>query len=743
MASDPVYSVSGVFRWLAIKNRQHHRYRAVLFSLLSFIAWGGLTVFFIFYVPGHVDLRPKVDENFFFSSDDPQFRESTLISKIFHQEQQIILSAGGDIYSPDYLRKVGELTAALSSIPQVDSVQSLTHGPENTDDALKSPLWKRFLFSNNKKASFIYVFMKRNASTENGVLKIEKIRQRFDSPHFPITISGAPYIVELISRNLLRDLKTFSIAAFCVFGLSGLLISRSLAMVLGTLIACTNASALTLIITNAFGIPIGPLTANLSTIVFVLTLTHMVFMTFNWRHIVLEKEADVEKAWLKAVRVTLLPSFWSMLTALLGFLSLLSVPATPLRQLGLSGAIGTAIAFTAAYVIYPFFLRMQKPRPTGEEKAGSGARGVSAFFRNRHGRIVAAVLLAAAAASIGLPELDTKPSLFSYFKKGSELRNSLEYIDRNGGSIPLNIVLANPDGTPLNMSDEYQRLWQLQGILEKDPAVGSIMSLPLLLAEAKRSFLASLIPVNWLLKLLESPILGKAATDYITKDQTKTLFALRMKESYGQSGHLENVERLKKIILAQGFEPVLVGGTYILFGRLSKLVAVSITHGLTLLILLFMVMGGVISGSFRILGVMLISLAVVPVLMLGILGYLQLPLDIISAPGVNVAIGIGVDAMIHMLVWVRRHPAGSMRAWEAWADVRSRLWKPILYSMCVVCAGFGIFLLSGFPPTQRFGFSVVLGTLLSPLPALFVLPWFAAAGFLQKNSFPFKGQKSM
>jgi predicted RND superfamily exporter protein len=51
--------------------------------------------------------------------------------------------------------------------------------------------------------------------------------------------------------------------------------------------------------------------------------------------------------------------------------------------------------------------------------------------------------------------------------------------------------------------------------------------------------------------------------------------------------------------------------------------------------------------------------------------------------------------------------------------------------MSVVCAGFAIFILSGFPPTQRFGGSVVLGTLLSPLPALFVLPWFATAKILK------------
>lgn len=713
-----------------------------LFSLLSLIVWGGLTVFLIFYVVRHIDLKPKVDENFFFSSDDPQFQEDKLISKTFLQEQEIILGVRGDIHSQNYLGKIGELTTALSEIPEIDSVQSLIRGPKNTDDALKSPLWKRFLFSGDRKESFIYAFMKRDASVENGVLKIEKIKQRFDTLDFPIMISGAPYIVELISRYLLRDLKVFSIVAFCVFGLSGLLISRSIAMVLGTLIACAAASALTLILTHAFGIPIGPLTANLSTIVFVLTLTHMVFMTFNWRHIIREKGASLEKAWLKAVRVTLLPSFWSMVTALLGFLSLLSVPATPLSQLGLSGAIGTVIAFAVAYVIYPFFLRMQTPGALAVEKAGFGSIGGPSFFKNKHGSIVAMVLLATAAASIGIGKLDTSPSLFSYFKKGSELRNSLEYIDQNGGSTPLNVVLTDHNGAPLRIKEDYQRLWRLQGILESDPAVGSIMSLPLLLTEAKRSPLASLIPVNWLLKLLESPILGKAAIYYITKDQTKTLFVLRMKESYTQSDHLENVERLKGIIRQQGFEPTMIGGTYFLFGKLSKLVASSISKGLTLLVVLFMIMGGVIARSFRILGAMLISLTIIPLLMLGILGHFRIPMDIISAPGANVAIGIGVDAMIHMLVWVRRHPARSMSAWEAWADVRSRLWKPILYSMSVVCAGFGIFILSGFPPTQRFGFSVVLGTILSPLPALFVLPWFATARFPKKIIFPFKRQNS-
>jgi uncharacterized protein len=706
---------------------QGFRLRFKFSYILPFVVWGGLTILSFFFVFRYVDLKPQVDENFFFSSNDPQVRADQLISKMFSQEPEVILSARGDIHSPGYLQKVQALTRELSAIPGIDTVQSLTHGPRNTDDALKSPLWKRVLFSKDGEASFIYVFMKQDAPVETDILKIERIKEDFQSSDFHLLISGAPYIVELIRRNLMRDLRVFSVAALCVFGLSGLLISRSVPMVIGTLIACMNASAFTLILTHLFGIPVGPLTANLSTIVFVLTLTHMVFMTFNWKYIVQKEGTSNEKAWWQAVRVTLLPSSWSMLTALLGFLSLLSVPATPLRQLGLSGAIGTVIAFTSAYVIYPSFLRIQALGVGKGEKGPDESVEKPSYFKNRHGGIVAAILIGTAAASIGLWNLNTEPSLFSYFRKHSEVRNSLEYIDQNGGSSPLNIVLGNPDKTPLKMGKAYPELWNLQNTLERDPSVGSVVSLGLFLAEAKRSPIAFLIPLDWVLKVLESPIFGKVAKYYITEDQTKTLFVLRMKETSQESDHLANVERLKGKIRGEGFEPILVGGVYLLYGKLSKLVGSSVFEGLAILILLFMIMGGIISRSVRVVGAMFVSLGVTPILMLGILGYLRVPIDIISAPGPNIAIGIGVDAVIHVIIWVRRYPAGAMHSWEAWASVCSRLWRPVLYSMSVVSAGFGIFILSGFPPTQRFGCSVVLGTFLSPLPALFLLPWFVTA----------------
>jgi len=110
---------------------------------------------------------------------------------------------------------------------------------------------------------------------------------------------------------------------------------------------------------------------------------------------------------------------------------------------------------------------------------------------------------------------------------------------------------------------------------------------------------------------MKSPLFGKGTQHFITGDQTKILLVFKMKEST-QSDHLATVERLKMIIRKEGFDPVLVGGTYLLYGKLSKLIGSSLIEGLTLLILVFVIMGGIISRSFRVVGAMLISLAVGP-----------------------------------------------------------------------------------------------------------------------------------
>src|ERR1051325_3820955 len=78
-----------------------------------------------------VDLKPQVDENFFFSSSDPKFQESKKIDQLFPSGDQLIVSvSSADISSTQYLDRLDQLTHKIKSIPAVSGVRSLTDGPK-------------------------------------------------------------------------------------------------------------------------------------------------------------------------------------------------------------------------------------------------------------------------------------------------------------------------------------------------------------------------------------------------------------------------------------------------------------------------------------------------------------------------------------------------------------------------------------------------------------------------------------
>ncbi len=178
----------------------------------------------------------------------------------------------------------------------------------------------------------------------------------------------------------------------------------------------------------------------------------------------------------------------------------------------------------------------------------------------------------------------------------------------------------------------------------------------------------------------------------------------------------------------------MIGGLYLLQGELSQLVAKSLIFGLGRLLLFFVIIAFIVSRSFKISLAMVLGLSVVPVCVFGMIGFSRTPVDLISAPAVNVAIGMGIDSMIHLVSAVRRRTKNGIDINTAWIQARVRLWKPILSSMFIICAGFAIFALSAFPPTKRFGLEIVLGTALASLSAIFLVPILATLGNRAKKT---------
>ena len=224
---------------------------------------------------------------------------------------------------------------------------------------------------------------------------------------------------------------------------------------------------------------------------------------------------------------------------------------------------------------------------------------------------------------------------------------------------------------------------------------------------------------------MEQEKYDRIAASFITPDRQNGLFLVRMNEQGRELHRLEVIEQIKQITRRHGFVPHLIGGIYALQGYLSRHIATSLIYGLGRLILAFTVIAFIVSHSLRISLAMTFSISLVPLCILGCVGYFKIPLDTISAPAANVAIAMGIDAMIHMVHAYHRLKKQGKHHLDDWIKVRRKLWEPIITSMLIICAGFGIFFFSSFPPTQRFGGSIVFGTMCAAITALFIFPLLA------------------
>ena len=666
-----------------------------------------------------VDLRPQVTPDFFFGSNDPDLAQSAEIRALFPSDDFLVISVASDnIFSPAYLARLQILSANLQKIPGVNRLVSVTGGPGSIEVALNSPFWKPLLISDDEMATLIIAFTDRQVP-DSLISDVEDAARIFDEgTAFRISLSGMPYIVEHIRRSLISDIKVFSGAALAVFTVILLFIFRSYVIALGSALSGITAVFLTLLVQHFLGMSVGILTANLSIIVFVLVQSQIIYLTSNWR-------GRSETGRIEAVRGALLQTFqasmWCMLTTLLGFATLLLVSAEPLRQLGAGGIIGAVSALICSFLLFPVFLLFARRRPSHTTPAPAISAPSLPVKLGRNGAALLLIVIVIAAFP-GLSRLNTDPSLLSYFEEETELRDGLEFVDQNGGSSPAELVVRRPDDARLDTEEGYEAMWELHNSLLAHEEVGTVISLPALMAEANNHPLAFLLPWREIISLLSMDINERVAESFLDEGRTRTLFVLRMREDGRAQDRTAVMAEINEIVGAAGFETSLMGGVYVLQGRLSDLVATSLLSGAAGLLALFAVIAWITSRSRGMTVAMVTTAALVPIVILGGAGWGAVPIDVISAPAVNVCLGIAVDALIHLAMAVRARGKSGAGAANAWALALQGQTRGILASTGIIAIGFLIFAYSGFPPTARFGGAIVVGALFAGIAALTLFP---------------------
>src|SRR5438045_6892828 len=157
-----------------------------------------------------------------------------------------------------------------------------------------------------------------------------------------------------------------------------------------------------------------------------------------------------------------------------------------------------------------------------------------------------------------------------------------------------------------------------------------------------------------MMEIMSQTKYARISKSFVTDDRKEAVFMLRMIEARRTKCRVDVVNDLRAVCRKYGFKADLVGGIYYLQGRLAKFVGESLVTGLFWLNLLFVVIAWIVARSVRGALAMIASLMLVPLSMLGGIGWFHVPLAVISAPPTNVCIGIAIDSMMHLVFGARR-----------------------------------------------------------------------------------------
>ena len=318
--------------------------------------------------------------------------------------------------------------------------------------------------------------------------------------------------------------------------------------------------------------------------------------------------------------------------------------------------------------------------------------------------------------------------MISFFSKGNEVRNSLEFLDDNMlGSMDLQFLI-NGDLKDPELLDQIS---QLQDYLEKNPYVSTSVSIADVIKQMHRTVMDDnpdyeVIPkdqqkVNNLYTMYSMSGDPEDLSSLIDYEYSKGLLTAILKNhSTGQS--VEFVNEINNYV-EQNFTKynnVVPTGQLVV---LKDMVDLVIKSSVISILVSIVVIALIASFFFRhiswgLFGVIPLSAAVI--LTFGFMGVLGINLNHVTALLSSVIIGVGVDFAIHYISQYRRLAKQNLAISKQTTSVIDEVGYPILLDALSNMA-FGALLFSEFIPLQHMGGLMVFAMISTSFGTLTIL----------------------
>ena len=572
-----------------------------------------------------------------------------------------------------------------------------------------------------------------------------------------IHLGGIPMIADDMMSYIKSDIVVFGIGVFIFIILTLWFIFRNFKWVVMPLLGCATSVIIMVGLLGLIGWKVTVISSNFIALMLILNMAMNIHVTV--RFLQLKKEfpqLTKDEAVFEASKKMMLPILYTVLTTICAFLSLVFSGIKPIIDFGWMMTLGLIVSLLVTFLLLPSLLNLFSSNDEIDVKDTEKSFITSAlgsFAKNNKILIFGSALLVVIFSIVGIFKLEVENSFINYFDKETEIYKGMKKIDDDlGGTTPLNIILKFPvkkkeikeendefdeweEENETNEDkakywftrDKMDKIIKVHDYLDSLPEIGKVLSFGSILrvAEDLNNKELQSLEIAVLYSKIPEVIKKEIVTPYISVDKDEARISLRIKDS------LENLRRndlIKKINsdlntkLGLDRDEYKLAGVLILFNNLLQSLFKSqiLTLGIVMLgiFLMFLVL-------FR--NIVLASIGVVPnfiaaFFILGIIGLLGIPLDMMTITIAAITIGIAVDNSIHYIYRFKEEFKKINNYNKTLDRCHSTVGVAILNTSITIVFGFSILVLSNFIPTIYFGVFTGIAMLLAMISVLTLLP---------------------
>lgn len=599
------------------------------------------------------------------------------------------------------------------------------------------------------------------------ILDIRKIKEQFEKNNdAKLHLGGTSMIADDMVEFVKNDLSTFGSMIIALLTIILYILFREIRWIVIPLFICAVSIVITSGFFGLFSWEITVISSNFISLQLIMNMSLIVHLIIKYKELLLSKPAHTQKELLIETSVSMWkPSFFVVITTIAGFSSLVYSGIFPVQTFGWMMSVGIVISLITTFILFPImliFLKKSKIENMQTEEQPFTTK-VALIAMNYKKTILLFAILTVIFSITGAIKLSVENSFIDYFKKDTQIYQGMKLIDQKlGGTTPLDVIITfkenSDEVTSVNIipntgiddelvsfenefdTTEYEKkkYWFTKSKMDKIKLVhnyldslepiGKVLSLATLLEvgksinEGEELDGLSLALLNKELPLEYKEII---LTPYVDIDNNMARISTRVIDSLEGLKRDDLIKQIDKDLskmINHKYEEYKISNLLVIYNNMLQSLFDSQIKTIGIVVIILFLMFLVLFRNLKI-AVIAIIVNIIPVgVIFGFMGWMNIPLDMMTITIAAISIGIAVDDTIHYIHRFRLEYKETGNLELSIENSHRSIGRAMFYTSTIIMIGFSILVLSSFIPTIYFGLLTVMAMMMAIIADLLLLP---------------------